>query len=74
MNRLRDSTRLSSVKMKKRQECAAASSLNVDEVVAALVALHSQLTGPPLLHLGPRRSLVVDGVHLAHYGLDACAT
>lgn len=27
------------------------SSLNVDEVVAALIALHSQLTGPPLLHL-----------------------
>lgn len=28
-----------------------ASSLHVDEVVAALIALHSQLTGPPLLHL-----------------------
>ena len=53
---------------------AAPHSLNVDEVVAALVALHGQLAGPPLLHLRPRGRLVVDRVHLAHYGLDARAT
>lgn len=49
-------------------------SLNVDEVVAALVALHSQLTGPPLLHLRAGRSLSVDRVHLTHNGLDTRAT
>lgn len=53
---------------------SASDSLLVGEVVVALVALHGQLTRPPLLHLGPRRSLIVDGVHLAHNGLDTRAT
>lgn len=30
---------------------AGCGSLNVNEVVATLVALHGQLPGPPLLHL-----------------------
>lgn len=52
---------------------SASGSLNVVEVVAALVALHGQLTRPPLLHLGAGGGLVIDGVHLAHDGLDAGA-
>lgn len=55
-------------------EGSASESLNVVEVVAALVALHRQLTRPPLLHLGAGGGLVVDWVHLAHDGLDTGAT
>lgn len=55
-------------------EGSASESLNVIEVVAALVALHGQLTRPPLLYLGAGRGLVVDRVYLAHDGLDAGAT
>ena len=47
--------------------------LNVDEVIAALVAFHRQLTCPPFLDLRPRRGLVVGRVHLTHDGLDAGA-
>lgn len=53
---------------------ASSSSLHVDEVVATLVALHRQLTDPPLLHLRPGGRFVVGRVHLAHNGLDARAT
>lgn len=52
----------------------ASESLNVVEVIAALVALHGQLTRPPLLYLGAGGGLVVDRVNLAHDGLDAGAT
>lgn len=53
---------------------AGCGSLNVNEVVATLVALHSQLPGPPLLHLRPWRRLVIDRVHFTNSGLDAGAT
>lgn len=49
------------------------SSLNVNEVVATLVALHGQLPGPPLLHLWPWWGLVIDRIHFENGGLDAGA-
>lgn len=55
-------------------EGSASESLDVVEVVTALVALHGQLTRPPFLHLGAGGGLVVNGVHLAHDGLDTGAT